>query len=459
MSTRRSILSQKGALIAASLIAALLAGAVVAVGYPLDGAQRIGIRRLAGYLQAQQAAKGAKLPAGALLGSADIQLNLTEQGSDWDIEGAPKDPVLQVAIEAIFAKRDPSYGVAVIDISDPEAIAWAGVREDRTQLPGSVGKLLCLIAVFDGLKRIYPDPAARERVLRERVMVATDWTLGDAHTVPKYDPVSGSNRFSVVAPGDRFTLSEWIDHMISASANSAGAMVWKEAMLMRRFGAEYPPSPEAEAAFLRDTPKAELTRLSQVVIEEPLIAAGIDTKELRQGTMWTRVSQARIPGLASFASPGQLVRVLLRIEQGRMVDAWSSLEMKRFLYMTKRRYRYVYAPELAAAAVYFKSGSFYECQPEPDFKCARYMGNVRNLMNSVAIVETPAQHSQEQRSPEQKRYLVVMFSNVLKVNSAWDHSRVGAAIDEVVRTRKPAAVKDQATPDQLREAGKSETSG
>ena len=37
--------------------------------------------------------------------------------------------------------------------------------------------------------------------------------------------------------------------------------------------------------------------------------------------------------------------------------------MKRYLYMTKKRYRYVYAPELANAAVYFKSGSFYRASP------------------------------------------------------------------------------------------------
>ncbi len=92
-----------------------------------------------------------------------------------------------------------------------------------------------------------------------------------------------------------------------------------------------------------------------------------------------------------------------------MVDAWSSLEMKRYLYMTKKRYRYVYAPELAEAAVYFKSGSFYKCRPEEGFTCAKYSGNVENLMNSVAIIESPAA-----RGPDQKRYIVALLSNVLQ---------------------------------------------
>jgi hypothetical protein len=104
--------------------------------------------------------------------------------------------------------------------------------------------------------------------------------------------------------------------------------------------------------------------------------------------------------------------------------------MKRYLYMTRKRYRYVYASELSRSAVYFKSGSFYRCAPEEGFRCGKYKGNVENLMNSIAIVESPAEPG-----PEQRRYAVVLFSNVLRENSAWDHARLGAAIDQAVRTR------------------------
>jgi hypothetical protein len=140
-----------------------------------------------------------------------------------------------------------------------------------------------------------------------------------------------------------------------------------------------------------------------------------------------------------------------RIEQGRMVDAWSSLEMKRYLYMTKKRYRYVYAPELASAAVFFKSGSFYKCRSEENFSCGKYRGNVENLMNSIAIVEAPATPEEGQR-----RYLVALLSNVLKVNSAWDHSRIGAAIDEMVRTRSAAVVRDAGSDRDIQEVGRSD---
>jgi len=38
-------------------------------------------------------------------------------------------------------------------------------------------------------------------------------------------------------------------------------------------------------------------------------------------------------------------------------------------------YRYASSPALAAAVVYFKSGSWYKCNPEPDFKYKKYHGN------------------------------------------------------------------------------------
>ncbi len=67
--------------------------------------------------------------------------------------------------------------------------------------------------------------------------------------------------------------------------------------------------------------------------------------------------------------------------------AWRS---KRLIYMTQRRIRYASSPALNDAAVYFKSGSLYRCKPEEGFVCRKYEGNVENLMNSVAIVESPA---------------------------------------------------------------------
>jgi hypothetical protein len=182
---------------------------------------------------------------------------------------------------------------------------------------------------------------------------------------------------------------------------------------------------------------------------EPLTAAGIDTANIRQGSFWTGASKRLVPGGSSFATPRELTRVMFRIDEGRMVDRWSSLEMKRYLYITKRRYRYVYAPELSQSATFFKSGSLYSCKPEPDFRCRQYQGNDRNFMNSVVSVETPA-------GAPTSRYFVALISNVLRQNSAWDHSRIAAAIHEMVLTRKAVQLRDKAAAGEIDSAGKSD---
>lgn len=418
--------------------------------YPLDGDDS-GIRRLQGQKLLQESKTGAKLPPGARLSISDIGLHL-EVRPDWDLDPSDRDPQLQSALEAVFSQRDPSYGVVLVDFTDADAIRWAGVRESRSQAPGSVGKVLCLTALFDGLRRAFPDIETRQRILRERWVDATDWVVTDTHKVPRFDAGSRKMSYAVIRPGDRFTLSEWLDHMVSASANAAGSVIWKEAMLLRHFDKQYPPSDDEEVAFFHNTPRTALRDLAQAVIDDALVMADLNPNEIHVGSFWTKTGKQKIPGTGgSRATPRELARWLLRLEQGRLVDAWSSLEMKRYLYMTKRRYRYVYAPELAQAAVYFKSGSLYRCRAEADFKCGKYMGNVENAMNSIAIIESPARDG-----AAQKRYLVALTSDVRKVNSAWDHSRLAAAIEEIVRSRRAVNVRDSGSTGDIESSGKSE---
>jgi hypothetical protein len=401
--------------------------------YPLDGADTLGIRRLEGYRQKQVRSWGAKLPPGALLTSKQIGLHLTAH-PELDLDGS-RDLALQEALETMLAKRHSSYAAALVDFTDPDHLAVAEVRGERTQVPGSVGKLGILVALFDGLKRAFPDLKKRQELLGYHVIKATQWAVGDHHTIPKFDLVSGKMRYQILKKGERYTLGEWIDHMVSVSANSAASVLWREAMLLRHFGSKYPPTAQDAKAFFSLTPKKELQRLSLAVIEEPLRAVGVKPEEFRQGTMFTPYGRRTVPGTRSFASPLGLARILLRMEQGRLVDTWSSLEMKRFLYVTKRRVRYIFAPELRHAAVYFKSGSMYGCKPEAGFTCKQFEGNRLNLMNAVVEVESPATPG-----PGQRRYIAVLMSNVLKVNAAWDHSRIAAEIEKAVRERQVAPV-------------------
>lgn len=69
-------------------------------------------------------------------------------------------------------------------------------------------------------------------------------------------------------------------------------------------------------------------------------------------------------------------------------------------------------------------------------------------MNSIAIIETPAANGEGQ-----KRYIAALTSDVRKVNSAWDHSRIGTAVDEVIRTREAATIAEQASESDIKGAG------
>jgi hypothetical protein len=298
------------------------------------------------------------------------------------------------------------------------------------------------------VSQTFPDTDERAMILRTAVSRAGDWVNNEIHVVPKWDEASQRNRFSVVNENDQFRLSEWIDHAISASANGAGTIIWREAMVIRHFGRDYPVSDDARQAFFSGTPKSELSALARAVITEPLVDAGIDVTNIQQGSFFTGNAKRKVPGTVSFATPRELARLLFHIEQGRRVDAWSSLQMKKYMYLTKHRYRYSYAPELSNEAIFFKSGSFYSCRPEEGFKCDKYMGNKQNLMNSVATVEG--------RQSSDPRYIAVLMSNVLKFNSAWDHSRIAAATHQLVKTRRPQALKESASAKEVADSGKSD---
>ena len=415
--------------------------------YPLDGEEESGIRRLEGFQLAESTPGAPRLAPGQLWSSDSIGLRLLDyDGPDFD--GLPEDPQLSAFLTSTLRNRDPSYAMVLVDMSDPDDIRWAGLRPDLRQNAGSVGKLICMAALFHALAEAFPDPADRARVLRESVSPAGTWVSNEIHKVPKWSERDKRNFYSVIQPADEFRLGEWLDHAISASANGAGSIIWREAMLIRHFGSEYPKSFAESERFFAETPKRELAALALAVVTEPLQAAGIDTTNMQQGSMWTTNSKQKVPGTVSFATPRELARFVFRIEQGRLVDEWSSLQMKKYMYLTKRRYRYCYAPELKDEAVFFKSGSLYSCQPEEGFRCEKYMGNVRNMMNSVAVVE-----GDETGEPF---YIATLMSNVLRFNSAWDHSRIAAAVHETLRTRTAQALRETASASEISEAGRSE---
>ncbi len=402
--------------------------------YPLDGYDYTGIRRLRAYDLIQQGKMpgNLRLEPGALLPSEAIRLRMTDVGESYDTGAdTPVDPELQEGLERAIG-RHPSYRAAILDITDPAQPRFAGIRPDEGYIPGSVGKLLVMTAIFNELRRLYPyDLRARETLLRNTRVVADRFVIPNSHAVPVVDDEFKSVAHRAIRVGDVFTLWEWIDHMVSPSSNAAGSVVWKQALLLNAFGHGYPPSPEEEKQFFKSTPPSELAEQAIRVLEEPLLEMGIDTAGLRQRTFFTATASRIVPGKSSLATPRQLVRWMLKVEQGKAVDRWSSLEMKKLLYFTRRRYRYAASPSLADAAVYFKSGSLYRCVKEEGYDCGQYRGNAENLMHSVAIVESPA------RGERQRVYMVSIMSNVLKQNSAAEHAELATRLERLVRDLNP----------------------
>jgi hypothetical protein len=409
------------------LLLLFISGAVSLRPYPIDGYERTGIRRL---LQVQKVVNGeiAGTPPspGALWSIDSISLNLTGERFDstWSLPAV--DPDLQKALNSLFPNLDESYAVALLDITPGRPVRYAQRKETRTFQPGSVGKLAVVTGFMCELEAIFPDSVSdRVHLLRTHQVKAGRWALPNEHTVPFYNPETGAFQKRVLQAGDMFSLYEWLDHMLSVSSNGAASVVWREAVLLRWFGSKYPEMTQVQVdSFFANTPKAHLSEIAMSVVNEPLRNMGIEDDEWRLGSFFTREAKAMIPGSGgSAASPEGMMKFMVAMERGQLIDPWTSLEVKRLMYMTDRRIRYAASPALKDAGVYFKSGSLYKCKPEEGYTCAKYKGNVDNYMNSVAIVE----------HPDSTTYLVALMSNVLRKNSNVDHNTLASQIDRIVR--------------------------
>lgn len=396
--------------------------------YPIDGYESTGIRRL-DYLDKlyKGEIEGRKrLKEGALKPLSYIKLNLVDRVDE--IAGIPeKDPDFQKQVSGLFRGLDRNYSVTVLDITPGRPIRYAAHRESAGYQPGSVGKIVVMTAFFEQLCDLYPDSFEKRTALMKSKMVkAGRWALGDHHTIPIYDPETQAYSRRRAQSGDVFSLYEWVDHMVSPSNNGAASVVWREALLMKVFKEDYPDLTfEESEAYFKSTPKSELSEMANTMINKPLRDLGITHDEWRLGSFFTRSAGSYVPARGgSIGSPIGLMKFMIALEKGAVIDRESSLEMKRLLYMTGRRIRYAASKSLNEAAVYFKSGSLYSCQEEEGYDCKPYAGNRYNYMNSVAIVE----------QPDGTTYMVCLMTNVRKKNSAYDHLSLAARIDKLIRS-------------------------
>ncbi|MGE0483746.1 MAG: hypothetical protein AB7Q81_06375 [Gammaproteobacteria bacterium] len=403
------------------------------VAWPLDDADDTAIGRLE-YMRRVEAGTlpGSKQPKGALLPTTAVDLRLLDQP---DFHVPPVDAEFSAQVRGLLGTNADRYAIAVLDLSEPHAPVYAEHNIDVRYNPGSVGKLLVAVAWMQALADRFPDDlAARWALLRDTRIVADDVVYTDSHTVRRWDRDEETLIRRALQAGDPGTLFEFLDWMISPSSNASASVLIRQGMLLNHFGAAYPVSSADAAAFFKATPRAELEDLLARTLQEPLTRNGFDLQQLRQGSLFTATGKRLVSGTSSHATPRALMQLLVAIEQGKLVDPFSSRILKKLMYVTERRIRYASSPALNDAAVYFKSGSLFRCEPEPDFVCKAYQGNKLNLMHSVAIIESPA-------AERRLHYLVVVMSNILKKNSAVDHQSFGTGLEMLLRKRHapPAA--------------------
>ena len=112
-------------------------------------------------------------------------------------------------------------GVTVLDYTDPDRPRYASHNGDREQNPGSVGKIMVLLAWFQALRDIYGDDvAARQRLLLEAEITADAFIRKDSHKVPKWTWGMGSVDRVPIEEGDTANIYTFLDWMASASSRS-----------------------------------------------------------------------------------------------------------------------------------------------------------------------------------------------------------------------------------------------
>ena len=448
--------------LAVALAAALVAMPLQVSAYPLDGYPETGIRRVEGSRLANEGVvPGGKQPPGALLPTQAVQLRLAGVDLAVGSKGQlPVDAEFQAGLLSLLGDKADRYSLVVLDLTDINKRRYAEHRADEIQNVGSVGKLLVGLNLFQALADAWPDDIERRRaVLRNTVITADAFSVSDHHTIRIFDVDNQSLTRRPMQIGDRGSLYEYLDWMLSVSSNSAASMVMRDAMLLHQWGQGYPMADSEVESFFATTPAADLTRLFQATFWTPITRNGLDLKTIRQGSFFTAGGKKKVNGGGnSYASARALLQFMVLMEQGKLVDPWSSLELKRLLYVTERRIRYASSPALKDAAVYSKSGSWWGCQEEAGFVCKPYHGNLRNHMNSVTIVEESQvkEADADQALTEEQdtgadtpplHYIVVLISNVLRENSAVTHQKLATGIHNLVRQAhglKPIEVESEA---------------
>lgn len=405
-------------------IGLVLGSTMIIEAYPIDGFRYAAIRRLVKEYRDFKEERGSKLKPGALKMLSEVSLNMIDSIQLGDASLPSIDPAFQKEITKFFGTLEKDYSLSVMDITEGRPIRMAEHRPLAGYQPGSVGKLAVLLGFFTELDNIYSkDWTAKTEILKTKMVYCEKWGIPNSHTVPFYDIKKDKLDKRYVKAEDSFTLYEWLDHMLSVSSNAAASIIWREALYMRLMGPDYECANNVEIHNkMKELGRDSISNLANQIVNDPLRKLDISSDEWRLGSFFTAgADQYCRPIGGSIGTTRGLIKYLVALEKGQLVDTRTSLEMKCLLYITDRRIRYAASPSLNNAMVYFKSGSLYKCRKDGT-PCGKYKGNVDNFMNSIAIVEREDCTS----------YLVALMSNVLNKNSANEHQALASKIDKLI---------------------------
>ena len=82
------------------------------------------------------------------------------------------DPVLTAKVKRMLGADAKDYGIALLDLSDMNNVRYAEWNGHVKQNPGSVGKLLVVLGIFQALADIYPDDINARGLMGARFGVA-----------------------------------------------------------------------------------------------------------------------------------------------------------------------------------------------------------------------------------------------------------------------------------------------
>ena len=185
------------------------------IAYPLDAYPETGIRRIESARMAVLGKmRGRQQPPGALLPTGLVELQLLDRP---DLNLPEPDPEFTARVLQLLGEKAGRYGVAILDLSNPDHPRLAEHRADIKQNVGSVGKLAIAVAIFQALADTYPDNIeTRKRLLRETVITADEFIRKDHHKVRIWNPDTGVLKIRKLQEGDQGSLWEYLDWTLSA---------------------------------------------------------------------------------------------------------------------------------------------------------------------------------------------------------------------------------------------------